>query len=74
MFNKTHGEKCWSDLFKNAMKCFQEHLEVTPKKTAAVLSFNSHPYEKTPAEIATILWATLSYGYPHMNAPVLADH
>ena len=36
------GEKAWQQLYKNAARNFEQVLEVTPNKAAAVRSPTSH--------------------------------
>ena len=40
--NLTQGEKATWELLKNASYCFEQMLEATPHKTAAVQPLNSH--------------------------------
>ena len=40
--NKTYGKRTRWELHKNATCCFQQILEATPHKTAAVQPFNSY--------------------------------
>ena len=40
--DKIYGEKVWWELHKNATSYFEQILEATPHKTAAVLLLTSH--------------------------------
>ena len=40
--NKTHWEKAWWELHKNALYCVEQILEKTPHKTATVQPLASH--------------------------------
>ena len=40
--NKTHGEKAWRQLHKNATSSIEQVLEAIPHKTAAVRPLSTH--------------------------------